>query len=43
MYFLLAGLGGDALEHVVREGVHDGHGLGADAGVLVDGLEVLKL
>jgi len=37
----LAALGGDALEHVVREGVHDGHGLGADAGLLVNGLEDL--
>merc|ERR1711959_809073 len=30
------GLGGDLLEDVVREGVHDGHGLGGDAGLGVD-------
>ena len=35
------GLGGDALEDVVDEGVHDGHGLGADASVGVDLLEDL--
>ena len=35
------GLGGDALEEVVDEGVHDGHGLGADASVGVDLLEDL--
>lgn len=29
------GLGGDALEDVVHEGVHDGHGPGADASVRV--------
>ena len=28
-----AGFGGDALEDVVHEGVHDGHGLAGDAGV----------
>lgn len=28
-----AGLGGDALEDVVHERVHDGHGLGGDTGV----------
>ena len=31
-----AGLGGDALEDVVHERVHDGHGLGGDTGVGVD-------
>ncbi len=36
-----AGLGGDALEDVVHERVHDGHGLGGDAGVGVDLLEDL--
>ena len=35
------GLGGDALKDVVHEGVHDGHGLGGDAGVGVDLLEDL--
>ena len=35
------GLGGDALEDVVDEGVHDGHSLGADASVGVDLLEDL--
>ena len=35
------GLGGDALEEVVDEGVHDGHSLGADASVGVDLLEDL--
>ena len=35
------GLGGDALEDVVDEGVHDGHSLGADASVWVDLLEDL--
>ena len=34
-----AGLGGDALEDVVDEGVHDGHGLGGDSGVGVDLLQ----
>ena len=34
-------LGGDALEDVVDEGVHDGHSLGADASVGVDLLEDL--
>ena len=34
-------LGGDALEDVVHEGVHDGHGLGGDAGVGVDLLQHL--
>ena len=28
-----AGLGGDALEDVVHEGVHDGHGLAGDTGI----------
>ncbi len=37
----LGGLGGDLLEDVVDEGVHDGHGLGADAGVGVDLLQHL--
>jgi len=35
------GLGGDAVEDVVDEGVHDGHGLRRDAGVGVDLLEDL--
>ncbi len=35
------GLGSDPLEDVVDEGVHDGHGLGGDAGVGVDLLEDL--
>ena len=35
------GLGGDALEDVVDEGVHDGHSLGADTSVGVDLLEDL--
>ena len=35
------GLSGDPLENVVHERVHDGHGLGADAGVRVDLLEHL--
>ncbi|XP_053117304.1 uncharacterized protein LOC128329717 [Hemicordylus capensis] len=35
------GLGGDALEDVVDEGVHDAHGLGGDAGVGVDLLQHL--
>merc|ERR1711959_64360 len=35
------GLGRDLLEDVVREGVHDGHGLGGDAGVGVHLLEHL--
>ncbi len=34
-------LGSDALEDVVDEGVHDAHGLGADAGVGVDLLQHL--
>ncbi|CAL4125574.1 unnamed protein product, partial [Meganyctiphanes norvegica] len=34
-------LGGDALEDVVHERVHDGHGLGADASVGVDLLQDL--
>ena len=37
----LGRLGGDLLEDVVDEGVHDGHGLGGDAGVGVDLLENL--
>jgi hypothetical protein len=36
-----AGLGGDALEQVVDEGVHDAHGLGGDSGVGVHLLEDL--
>ena len=35
------GLGGDALEDVVDEGVHDAHGLAGDAGVGVDLLQDL--
>ena len=35
------GLGGDALEEVVHERVHDGHGLRADASVRVDLLQHL--
>ena len=35
------GLGGDTLEDVVHEGVHDGHGLGADTSVGVDLLQDL--
>ena len=35
------GLGGDALEDVVDEAVHDGHGLAADASVGMDLLEHL--
>ena len=35
------GLGGDALEDVIDEGVHDGHGLGADTSVGVDLLQDL--
>ncbi len=38
----LAGLGGDALEDVVDEGVHDGHGALGDARVGVDLLENLE-
>ena len=34
-------LGGDALEDVVHEGVHDGHGLGGNAGVGVHLLQHL--
>ena len=37
----LGRLGGDLLEDVVDEGVHDGHGLGGDAGVGVHLLEDL--
>ena len=37
----LAGLGGDPLEEVVDERVHDGHGLGGDAGVGVHLLQHL--
>ena len=37
----LGGLGGDLLEDVVDEGVHDGHSLGGDAGVGVHLLEDL--
>ena len=37
----LGSLGGDLLEDVVDEGVHDGHGLGGDAGVGVHLLEDL--
>ena len=37
----LAGLGGDALEDVIDERVHDGHALLGDAGVGVDLLEDL--
>ena len=36
------GLGGNALEDVVHKRVHDGHGLGADAGVGVHLLEHLE-
>ena len=36
-----AGLGGDPLEQVVDERVHDGHGLGGDSGVGVDLLQHL--
>ena len=36
-----AGLGGNALEHVVDEGVHDGHAALGDPGVGVDLLEDL--
>ncbi len=35
----LGGLEGNSLEDVVDEGVHDGHGLLGDAGVVVDLLE----
>lgn len=35
------GLGGDPLEDVVDEGVHDAHGLGGDTGVGVDLLQHL--
>ena len=35
------GLGGDALEDVIDERVHDGHGLGGDASVRVDLLQHL--
>ena len=38
----LAGLGGDPLEEVVHEGVHDRHGLGGDAGVGVHLLQHLN-
>ena len=37
----LGGLGGDPLEDIVDEGVHDGHGLGGDAGVRVNLLKNL--
>ena len=37
----LAGLGGDALEQVVDERVHDAHGLGGDTGIRVDLLQHL--
>ncbi len=37
----LGGLGGDALEDVVHERVHDGHGLGGDTGVGVHLLQHL--
>ena len=36
-----AGLGGDSLEQIVDERVHDGHGLGGDSSVWVDLLEHL--
>ena len=36
-----AGLGGNPLEQVVDERVHDGHGLGGDSGVRVDLLQHL--
>ena len=36
-----AGLGGDALEDVVHEGVHDGHGLGGNSSVRVHLLQHL--
>ena len=36
-----AGLGGDTLEDVVHEGVHDGHSLGADTSVGVHLLQHL--
>ena len=36
-----ASLGGDTLEEVVDEGVHDGHGLGGHTGVGVDLLQHL--
>ena len=35
------GLSCDPLEHVIHEGVHDGHALGADAGVRVHLLQDL--
>ena len=35
------GFGGDALEDVIHEGVHDGHGLGGDTGVGVHLLQHL--
>ena len=34
-------LGGNAVEHVVDEGVHDGHGLGGDTSLGVDLLQHL--
>ena len=37
----LGSLGSDLLEHVVDDGVHDGHGIGGDAGVGVHLLEHL--
>ena len=36
-----ASLGGDALEEIVDEGVHDGHGLGGHSGVGVHLLQHL--
>ncbi len=33
------GLGSDALEDVVHEGVHDGHGLAGDTSIRVDLLQ----
>ena len=36
-----ASLGGDALEEIIDEGVHDGHGAARDAGVGVDLLQHL--
>ena len=38
----LAGLGGDPPEEVVHKAVHDGHGLGGDAGVGVHLLQHLQ-
>ena len=39
----LGGLGGELLEDVVDEGVHDGHGLGGDADVRCTCLSTLKM